>query len=159
MKEFLINALQTDNVRAFLMMIRHSEGTAADDGYNYIFGSSPENKTRFNDFSKHPDIHVQYGNTFSTAAGAYQILFHTWETIAGKYSLPDFSPENQDIAAAELISERNVLQKLMDGNFNEALTACSSIWASLPGNSYGQPEHSIDQCLQWYTGNGGTSID
>ena len=153
--QFLKTALLNKNVQAFLLMIRKSEGTDAADGYNYIFGSSPNNDKRFTDFSKHPDIKVPYGNTFSTAAGAYQILYPDWRFVQQKYALPDFSPGSQDIAAAELISERNVLQKLMNGDFNTALTECAATWASLPGAPYGQPEHSIATVTDWYQSAGG----
>lgn len=153
--QFLQNALKTDNVKAFLMMIRNSEGTVASDGYNYLFGSSPANSIRFTEFSHHPNVHEAYKDTSSTAAGAYQILFGTWSAIQAKYNLPDFSPANQDIAAVELISEKNALQLIVDGKFEEALKLCSSIWASLPYNSYGQPTHALTSYLDWYTQNGG----
>jgi len=155
--QFLETALLNSNVKAFMLAIRESEGTAAVDGYNYLFGSSPNNTRRFTDFSKHPDIEEKFGaNNQSSAAGAYQILYNVWEVIQSKYNLPDFSPHSQDIACVELISERNVLQSLMDGNFTAVLTACSKTWASLPLSPYGQPTHSIECVTAWYTKNGGT---
>src|SRR5690348_11730516 len=133
--KFLQTAIANKNVQAFMLMVRKSEGTDAPDGYNYLFGSSPKNKVRFTGFSKHPNIAVPFRNGLSsTAAGAFQILFKTWEEIRIKYNLPDFSPTSQQIACAELISQKNVLQKLIDGDFKTALYACSNIWASLPGN-------------------------
>lgn len=154
--QFLKDSLTNKNVQAFLQMIRHSEGTAAPDGYNYIFGSSPKNTLRFTDFSHHPDMHQPFRGGFSSAAGAYQFLYDTWEAIQKKYNLPDFSPANQDIACVELISQKNVLQKLMNGDFYTALKACSNIWASLPGNSYNQPIHAQQKYPDWYVQNGGT---
>lgn len=155
--QFLETALANGNVQAFLRTIRMSEGTAEHDGYSYLFGSSPNNNRRFIDFSKHPNIREPFGNdNFSTAAGAYQILYRVWASIQQKYNLPDFSPHSQDIAACELISEKDVLQKLMDGDFADVLQACSGIWASLPNNNYGQPEHSVATITNWYTQNGGT---
>ena len=153
---FLQQALQNANVKAFLLMIRKSEGTDAPDGYNYIFGSSPGNTVRFTDFSQHPDIKVPFRDTFSTAAGAYQILFGTWQHLQQQLALPDFSPGSQDLACVELLSEQNCVQRLMDGDFSYALQKAASIWASLPGNNYGQPEHSIATVQQWYTDAGGT---
>lgn len=153
--QFLESALQNDNVKAFMLTIRKCEGTDAPDGYQYLFGSSPRNDRRFTDFSDHPNIHEPFRNTTSSAAGAYQIMHPTWVEIKAKLRLPDFSPHSQDIACCEIFSERNTLQKLMDGDFNHALQACATIWASLPGNNYGQPEHSVAEVTKWYQDNGG----
>lgn len=152
---FLEKAIKNTNVQSFMKTIRQSEGTDAPDGYNYIFGSSPRNTTRFNDFSVHPNVKVPFGKQFSTAAGAYQILWPTWKDIQDKLHLQDFSPHSQDITCVELLSEMNCLQKLMDGDFNYALKQSASIWASLPGNDYGQPNHSVVTVTQWYKDNGG----
>lgn len=153
--QFMQNALLNKNVQAFLHTVRISEN-GTDDCYNFIFGSSVDNDIRFTDFSKHPDIKVPYGNTFSTAAGAYQFLYFVWVPIQRKYNLPDFSPPSQDIGACELISERNVLEKLMNGEFNEVVEECCKTWASLPGlNGYNQPQHDIAIVTDWYTQAGG----
>jgi len=157
--QFLQMALESDNVKAFLQTIRHSEGTAANDGYNYIFGSSPANNKRFTDFSEHPNIHVPFGKTTSSAAGAYQILFGTWEQIRDKYKLSDFSPEIQDIAAVEILSQRNCLQAIIDGKFEHVLRQCGPIWASFPDNNYNQHPHSREQEREWYIAAGGKIND
>lgn len=154
--DFLKKSLTNQNVKAFLMMIRHSEGTNANDGYQYLFGSNPNNQRRFTDFSKHPNIDEPFGaHNFSTAAGAYQILDKFWVPIQKMYNLPDFSPASQDIAAVEQISERNALQLVMDGKFDQALRLVSNIWASLPYNAYGQPQHPVVQYSTWYVQAGG----
>jgi len=155
---FCQQAVQNANVKAFLAMIRKSEGTDAPDGYNYIFGSSPSNDTRFTDFSRHPNIRVPFRDTVSTAAGAYQILIGTWTTLQSVLGLPDFSPESQDIACVELLSERNCVARLMGGDFTFALQKSCNIWASLPGNNYGQPMHSVDTVKQWYIDAGGSLV-
>jgi muramidase (phage lysozyme) len=113
--QFLQNALLNKNTQAYLITIRHSEGTDAPDGYNYIFGSSPSNTRRFTSFSEHPDIKVPFGkDNFSTAAGAYQILFKTWESIRIKYALPDFSPASQDNALAQGIAMHVASSRLIE---------------------------------------------
>lgn len=154
--QFLENSLNNKNLHAFLKMIRFSEGTSAPDGYNYLFGSSPLNDLRFTDMSHHPNKHEPFRGGYSSAAGAYQFLYDTWERIQQKYNLPDFSPHSQDIACAELISEKNVLQKTMDGHFDEALKACSTIWASLFYAPYNQPIHPLQKYTDWYVEAGGT---
>lgn len=153
--QFLKDALQSPNTKAMLMTIRKSEGTDAPDGYSYIFGSNPHNQDRFHDFSKHPDIKVPFRDSFSTAAGAYQILFDTWEEIRKKYDFKDFSPPMQDLACCELLSRRNALQLTIDGKFNEVMPKIGHEWASLPFNSYGQNPHPLALVQQWYQNNGG----
>ena len=154
--QFLENALQNQNVKAFLLTIRQSEGTDAPDGYQYLFGSSPHNNLRFTSFAQHPNIRETFNGITSSASGAYQILYRTWIAIQQKYNLPDFSPPSQDIGACELISERNVLEKLMNGEFNEVVEECCKTWASLPGlNGYNQPQHDIAIVTDWYTQAGG----
>lgn len=153
---FLEKALSNANVKAFLLTIRKSEGTDARDGYNYIFGSNPHNDKRFAGYRQHPNIRVPYGKTFSTAAGAYQILFGTWIELQNKLRLPDFCPHSQDLACIGLLSQRNCLQRLLDGDFSFALHQAATIWASLPGNTYGQPEHDVPTVQQWYKEAGGS---
>lgn len=150
--QFLEDSLKNKNVIAFMDMIAKSEGA----NYNSLFGDTLNGTHIFTDFSKHPDIKVPYGNTTSTAAGRYQLLFHSWEAIRLKYNLPDFSTHSQDIACAELISERNVLQHVINGDFDIALRACSNIWASLFYASYGQPIHPLQQYAAWYKDAGGS---
>ena len=154
--QFLQTALQNPNVKALMSVISECEGTNNPDGYNYVFGSSPSNKLRFTDFSHHPNMKEPFRGGYSSAAGKWQILYDTWEAIQAKYNLPDFSPANQDIACAELISQRDVLQKTMDGDFDTAISACAHTWASLPNSPYGQPTHTIEQVKQWYAEAGGT---
>lgn len=154
--QFLETALLNPNVLAFMRMLAKSEGTDYPDGYTFLFGSKESNTRRFTDFSHHPHINEPFGGeSTSSAAGKWQILYPTWVAIQKKYNLPDFSPSSQDLACVELISERNVLQKLMDGDFESALVACSNIWASLPFNSFGQPTHPIGNYKMWYTQAGG----
>ncbi|HEV8283824.1 MAG TPA: glycoside hydrolase family 104 protein [Chitinophagaceae bacterium] len=123
------------NLKAFLIMIQYSEGTYGKDAYRKLYGGGV-----FNDFSKHPDTPItKYGIT-STAAGAYQILFRTWQELQQKLRLPDFSPESQDKAAIELIKRRRALDDVMAGRFAQAIIKCRKEWASLPGAGYNQTE-------------------
>ena len=155
--QFLKTAVQNKNVLAFQHTIRMSE-CGTDDCYNYLFGSSPNNNIRFADFSKHPDIIEHFNGYSSDAAGAYQIMYATWVPIQKLYNLPDFSKESQDIAGAELISMRNVLQHLMNGDFMTALLGCNRTWASLYKSPYGQPTHNLDDYINWYKSAGGTIV-
>lgn len=122
------------NVNAFLKVIRIGEGTSDVNGYRRIFGGR-----LFDDFSKHPNIKVTASGYTSTAAGAYQFLFRTWNELQSKYNLPDFSPQSQDLAAVIKIDERGALDLVKAGRFDEAVKMLNKEWASLPGSPYGQP--------------------
>jgi lysozyme len=147
-----IMALTTSqkNLKAFLLMIQYSEGTAGVNAYRTLYGGG-----LFNDFSKHPNTKIKKYGIVSTAAGAYQILYGTWAGIQQQFKLPDFSPVNQDRAAIELIKRRKALDDVMAGRFSIAIGKCRKEWASLPGAGYGQNENSIKSLLAVYQMAGG----
>lgn len=139
------------NVKAFLLMIRTCEGTAGDNGYSMLFGGK-----LFSSYAQHPNVKVPYKDTYSTAAGAYQILYGTWlKCQAAVDGLTDFSPANQDKAAVYLISGRNALEDVKAGRFAIAVSKCSKEWASLPGSPYGQPVKTLVQAQSYYINAGG----
>lgn len=150
-------ALQLQNVRAFLQMIRYAEGTAGPNGYSTLFGGGT-----FNGFADHPRIVVTASlaghELKSSAAGAYQIIKGTWDTLQASIHLPDFSPHSQDLAAVELLRRRGALTLVIAGDIAGAINAARKEWASLPGAGYGQPERQLSQLLSAYTGAGGTYV-
>jgi len=138
------------NRAAFLAMIRKSEGTAGPNGYRTFYGGS-----LFSDLSAHPNTaHTAAGIT-STAAGAYQFLFRTWEECRRALDLPDFGPASQDAAAVFLIKRRGALPDVDAGNFAAAVAKCSKEWASLPGAGYGQHENTLASLQAAYVAAGG----
>ena len=147
---------QNKNLDSFLHVIRTAERTAVPNGYRTIFGGK-----LFTDFSKHPNIKVPFhdkaiGKTnYSTAAGAYQFLYSTWENCRKKLNLPDFSPASQDKAARMLISGRGALNDVLLGNFAEAISKVRKEWASMPNAGYSQPEKTLAQVTKWYKDAGG----
>ena len=147
------------NALAFLDMIAAAEGTAGqpDDGYRTLFGYG-----RFDDYSQHPRVRVPFGNTYSTAAGRYQILAPTWDGLVrklGRGVLPDFSPQSQDRAALELIRERGALADVRAGRVLSAIYRVRKVWASLPGADYaGQGMRSTSYLLSAYAQAGGTIV-
>lgn len=151
----LIEALDHPNVRAFLRMLRHGEGTASDDGYRVMFGGE-----RFDSFADHPRraITKKLGGTpiTSTAAGAYQFLSRTWDGLVAQYGFRDFSPKNQDLGAVALILGRKALEDVVAGRFEEAVRKCNREWASLPGSPYGQPVVTMARARQEYEKHGGS---
>lgn len=148
------DALQDRNVQAFLQLIRTGEGTLGDRGYSTLFGGA-----QFSSFEKHPGVKVPYGSTYSTAAGAYQILASTWAEMRAQYDLPDFSPYSQDVAAVGLIKRRGALGDVLAGRMATAIQKCNREWASLPGSPYGQPTITMERAALVLAQNGVYSVE
>ena len=148
----LNNALLEPNVIAFLKAIRLGEGTTDDLGYYRIVGGQ-----QFDDDATHPNVRVfiKRYNVWSTAAGAYQIIFPTWKALLGKYHFPDFSPHSQDLAAVALIAGRRALDDVIAGRLKEVIRKCAPEWASLPGSTAGQRTESYAAVEKVYTDSGG----
>lgn len=142
------------NVRAFLDMIAWAEGTSGPDGYRMLFGGA-----LFDSYDEHPRVFVPFRNTTSSAAGRYQILWRTWNTLRQRLGLPDFSPASQDAAAIELIRERGALRDVQAGRVAEAVRKVAKVWASLPGAGYDQPERKLSALVQRFAAAGGTLED
>lgn len=143
------------NLAAFLATIRKCEGTAGENGYITCFGGG-----LFDDFSQHPNRRIAFNQTdgqrnFSTAAGAYQIIYPTWLRLQAKLGLPDFSPDSQDAAAVQLIADCGALAAVEAGDFQQAIDRCSTCWASLPSSKYPQPKRTIAYAMQAFTDAGG----
>lgn len=144
------------NLQAFLNVIAWAEGTSGPKGYQTMFGYR-----YFSDFSDHPRQYFSFtnskGQTLKTsAAGRYQFLARTWDALAQKLSLPDFSPESQDLACIELIRERGALADVKAGRVQTAIQKCAPVWASLPGAGYSQPERKLNALMAEFQQQGGT---
>lgn len=155
----------TPNVQAFLKMIRAGEGTAGGMGYQTKMGGDT-----FTDMSDHPANLGWRGTPLSdtvcaaagrgagcvsTAAGAYQFIKPTWNALAKKLGLPDFSPASQDAAAIELIRQRGALSYINAGDIQTAISKCATVWASFAGAGYGQREVALGGMMANYTNAGG----
>jgi RHS repeat-associated protein len=135
------------NTRVTLTVIRIAEhGNKPDKSpldYNRRYGRTNGEPNTFSDYSKHPNIAFKGAgyNITSTAAGAYQFLYDSWETIASLEDLEDFSPESQDKGALNLIRRQEqynprangVLDNIRKGEVLEALDKLHGTWTSLPG--------------------------
>ncbi len=145
-----------DKLKSFLDLIAFSEGTSThpltqNDGYDVIV-SGMDGKHVFTDYSDHPFAHGGFVQVTpelrSTAAGRYQVLARWWKPYQAMLHLPDFSPQSQDAVAIQQIRERKALPMIEAGNVQDAIQACSNIWASFPGNAYAQAGgHSMDALL------------
>lgn len=143
---------------AFLDAIANSEIgpallAATQNGYNVLVGSTPTHPLTFPSYAAHPDILNRALN--STAAGRYQLLYRYWLSYSKMLNLPDFGPLSQDKIALQQIRECNALPFIDAGNFAHAVALCSRIWASLPGNDYGQHQNAIALLQSYYTAAGG----
>ena len=141
------------NLAAFLRVIREGETSQDDNAYRTIVGGG-----YFDSFADHPRklVYIPSLGVSSTAAGAYQFLSRTWDGVAKRLGLPDFSPESQDKAAVELIRQRGALADVEAGRLEDAIRKCNKEWASLPGSPYGQHTISLARCKSVYETYGGT---
>jgi muramidase (phage lysozyme) len=144
----------TKNEKAFLDMVSVSEGTygKGDNGYNVIVGGG-----LFDSYSDHPRVLVNLPRLGieSTAAGRYQLLERYYDYYKKTLNLPDFSPDSQDRIALQQIGEKQALNDINTGNISLSIKLCSSIWASLPGNDYGQHQNTIEALVDTFTQFGG----
>jgi muramidase (phage lysozyme) len=146
------------NLRAFLEMIALSEGTAriGDRGYNILVGSTQKQPLLFGSYHDHPRVKIKLRSDLtSTAAGRYQILARYFDAYRKSLELPDFSPDSQDAIATQMIREQGAYADVTVGRFDEAVVKVANIWASLPGNSYKQPQHNIAFLREAYVNAGG----
>lgn len=157
------SALSNSNLKAFLDTLAYAEGTNLykdEDQYKVKFGSTPNHPRLISSFADHPrELYKDKGfPQGSDAAGRYQFMSKTWDELKGKLGLTDFSPFSQDLACCELISERNALNNVCNGNFEIAVKKCNTIWASLPDSPYGQPTHPMEVLEKYYISRGGQII-
>ncbi|WP_017314017.1 glycoside hydrolase family 24 protein [Mastigocladopsis repens] len=135
---------------AFLATIRWAEtGTSEPESYRKLVFNGT-----FNDFSTHPlkkqCAPINGKNVCSTAAGGYQMLNKSWQDLAPKLNLKDFSPASQDKMAIEYIRRNNALNDVESGRFDTAVCKVGRVWASLPCNNYNQNAKSIDKLRTYY---------
>lgn len=145
-----------DNLAAFLTMLGWSEGTitvaGSDNGYNVLVGG-----TIFTSYADHPRKIVNLGSgLYSTAAGRYQIREAIFDGYKTQLRLPDFSPASQDAIAEQLIKECGAISDVYNGDIEDAIAACSSRWASLPGAKYGQRVNALADLKVAFFNGGGT---
>lgn len=152
------------SLKAFLDTLAAAEGTSIaeshcwkDSGYLAIVGCSVKKQMTFDSFDSHPEKKLKLKSGIrSDAAGRYQMLSKTWNWVAPKIEAEDFSPENQDLAAAWLIEYRgaiNIIKQIGSGSYWHFLKAISLVnkeWASLPGSPYGQRTHSAKDLWKVY---------
>lgn len=125
-----LQALGRDpRVAAFKPVIAFGESNLTDRAYRLRYPN-----TYFTDLSKHPKVFVPLPDgKKSSAAGKYQITWTTYNDVAPKYGLTDFSPETQELICTALIAQCGALQLLLTGDVAGAIAAARLTWTSLPG--------------------------
>lgn len=160
---------EDDNIAAFLWMLRCCEGTSGPDGYRTRFGPRGDNlfpvddpQARTYQFADHPRKAYTYptraGSITSTAAGAYQFLSKTWDGCVKALGLKDFTPRSQDLGCIYLLKQARALDDIKAGNFTSAINKTKRIWASLPGDVYGQGGKNMAQAQSYFKQGGGTLV-
>lgn len=137
-------------ISAFLATIRQFE---SGGDYSILYGG-----THFTDFSHHPNVRVpikigKYAGQVSTAAGAYQINFPTYNQFAPTLGISDFSAASQDAIAYAILQTTGAFDYLNADDVEGAMRAASSKWASLPYSTAGQHPQSLQVALDTYTSN------
>lgn len=134
--------------------IAWAEGTRnySNDGYDVKFSFKLMNSCQ-----SHPNHCIAYGSTCSTAAGRYQFLTGTWNSVRSANGLSSFEPENQEKGAAYLVKTvRKVTvptgRAMTASEFSNAMSKLSWEWASLPPGRYGQPNKTASQMRNMYCG-------
>ena len=146
---------------AFLDMVAFSEGTSTssltkNNGYDVIV-TGVDGPEIFDVYVDHPFAFGRPAKIIrrdplltSTASGRYQLLLRYWRAYKEMLHLPDFSPASQDAVAIRQIHEQGADAPIEAGDIEEAIYKCANIWASLPGNTYGQGGHSIETLTAKY---------
>lgn len=152
------NHVDNDNVIPYLDMLAMSEIGAemladSDDGYNVLVGSVPGAILTFDSYAKHPDVYNKALK--SSAAGRYQIMYLYWPYYRKLLRLPDFGKLSQDLYAIQQIEECRAMPLLENGNLAGAIACTAHIWASLPGNKYGQHPHDYSWLRDAFLAAGG----
>lgn len=138
-------------INAFKKVITRFE---SNGDYGKLYGGG-----HFYDYSHHPNIRVPFhnprksapgNNDYSTAAGAYQINYPTWQDIQRDTGLEEFTPDMQDIAARYLLDYEGVTPYIVDGDLATAFALASKRWASLPGSTSGQRQITLDVAVNAY---------
>ncbi|MGI4732283.1 MAG: hypothetical protein ACRYG8_18885 [Janthinobacterium lividum] len=124
-------------VQAFLKLLRWLENYPRDDDgvYSAMFGGSS-----FSDTKTHPNTpNTRWGKT-STAAGAYQIVYGTWNAARRNGVVSDFTPTSQNKVAWWIITTSHAKDLVCGGEptLRAAFSKLGSQWSSLPGAAQSQ---------------------
>lgn len=151
-----LEALLTNpNVRKMLDLISYTEGTTKH-GYYTTFGGGRQSSLARHENQRKGFKQTDGKSNVSSAAGRYQFIKGTWDSLARQYGLNDFGERNQDIGALALIAQKGQLEKVVAGDFTGAIANLGSVWASLPSSTYKQGKKSWDAVNKFLGSAGGS---
>ena len=152
----------TGGMTPLLETISFAEGTSGERGFTTRFGGS-----QFELGTDHPRVGAKtpWGTT-SAAAGKFQIMPKTWDTVVQpNLNLPDFGRKSQIEAGRFLVQNRNVDPDSRITNIDDFRTTMDKLapeWAGLPyskrspggygmGSSYyGQGGKKLEELFEFY---------
>lgn len=156
MRAKMESLLKRDDVRKMANLIGKFE---SNGDYHKLVGGK-----KMQDFAVHPHekgfkiyLKTKAGTVPTTASGKYQINKATWIDAQKALGITDFSPHNQDLAFAYLLSithrkgeKRTMLDALNAGNVEEAIRIAgdSHRFASMP--THGQSHINMNTALAAY---------
>lgn len=148
----LRRAWLSTNVQAFSRVVREKESSNDDEkAFHLLFGG-----TRFESFTDHPRIYFPLeGGRRTSAAGAFQILASTWDSLQKVYHFADFSPPNQCLAFVALVEGRGALGDVLGGDIASALIKCQKEWTSLPGAAESSSSWTVEKAIALFKSYGG----
>ena len=131
----------TPNERIFLDLIASGEstrGTNLESGYRMGFGGKPIGSLASHPYARGKfttNMHADRfgGSSTTSAAGRYQFQRGTWDGIAKKNGISDFSPASQDrVALINAYADPQVKALVAQGRFKEAFQRkhMQNQWAS-----------------------------
>ena len=147
--------LGNPNVRKMLDLISYTEGTQAN-GYYTTFGGGRQSSLATHENQRKRFKQTDGKSNVSSAAGRYQFIKSTWDSLARQYGLSDFGERNQDIGALALIAQKGQLERVVAGDIKGAVSELGSVWASLPSSTYKQGKKSWS-AIDRFLGGSGTS--
>lgn len=86
----------------------------------------------------------------SSAAGAGQFIYGTWDGLRNALGLPDFTPASQDAAMQLLLQQIGAIDAITNDDIDGALRLASAQWASLPYATAGQHPKSLAVAMNTY---------
>lgn len=145
--EIMSNDTVGDRLWALLRTIGRFE---SNNDYSMLYGGG-----HFYDYSQHPRIYVPinlpgYEGKSSSAAGAYQINWPTYQNFAAKTGVTGFTPDEQDVLGMAILQDTGAYDAIVNGDVMGAFRLASKRWASMPGSTAGQNPQQSSTVLNWY---------
>jgi muramidase (phage lysozyme) len=124
---------------------RLETGKTGEDAYRTGFGGG-----LIDNLSAHPNTSKRFKQTdgktnVTTAAGKHQYLKSTWDELAKKTGVKDFSPVAQETNFRQLLQDKGALDMVASGDFQGAIKRLGKTWASFPSSPHPQGKKTWDQ--------------